>query len=74
MISIDQVETRDELADLLHIRHNLLTYVLYIAKPDSYYQTFYIPKKNGESREIQAPRRELKRIQKRLALELSVYQ
>ena len=74
MSLIDSVKTRDDLADLLHIRRNLLTYVLYVAKPDSYYDTFYIPKKNGDLREIETPRRELMNIQKRLASELSVYQ
>ena len=71
---IDIVETRDDLADLLNIRHSLLTYILYVAKPDSYYETFSIPKKNGDLREIEAPQRELKRLQKRLANELTAYQ
>ena len=71
---IDSVTTRDDLADLLHVRRSLLTYVLYVAKPDSYYETFYIPKKNGDLREIEAPGRELKSIQKRLAFEISAYQ
>ena len=74
MKMIKDISTRDELAELLHIRLRPLTYVLYVAKPDSYYRTFYIPKKNGDLREIQAPYGELKYIQEKLMVELINYQ
>ena len=34
---LSEIETRDELAYLLNVKHSVLTYVLYIAKPSSYY-------------------------------------
>ena len=71
---INDISTRYELADLLHIRLRPLAYVLYISKPNSYYRTFYIPKKNGDLREIQAPCGKLKYIQQRLMAELNNYQ
>ena len=43
-----------------------LTHILYIAKVDSFYTTFEIPKKSGEPRTICAPTGDLKQIQYKL--------
>lgn len=66
-----EIKTRNELAVFLDIPINRLTYILYKRKVDSYYSTFSIAKKNGESREINAPQGILKNIQKKIATELS---
>ena len=60
------VLTRNDLADLLEIPHGKLTHVLYVTKVDSYYKTFEIPKKSGETRKICAPIGDLKQIQDKL--------
>lgn len=67
---LSEIETRDELAYLLNVKHSVLTYVLYIAKPSSYYYTFHIPKKNGGFREINASQGILKTIQKKLIYQI----
>lgn len=61
------ISTRNELADYLGIPHSKLTYILYVAKVDSYYKTFEIPKKSGGMRCIKAPTGDLKEIQGKLA-------
>ncbi len=69
-----EVTTRDELADFLAISRRSLNYVLYEKKIENYYITFEIPKKNGETRKINAPSGELKAIQKILAEKLWIHQ
>lgn len=67
------IKTKAELADYLEIPLKSLTYILYIAKADSFYTTFEIPKKNGKTRIINAPNGLLKHIQKTLSLKLYDY-
>lgn len=67
MRKFNEIMTRNELADLLGVPRNLLTYVLYVIKPDNLYVHFDIMKKNGEPRHINAPVYELKDIQRKLA-------
>lgn len=67
MVKFNEIESRYDLSVLLNIPLKKLTYILYVKKTDSYYKTFEIPKKNGESRQINAPQDDLKEIQKRLA-------
>lgn len=74
MIKFCDLASRNELADFLLIPRQKLTYVLYIKKVESYYQSFKIPKKFGGEREIKAPAGDLKFIQKRLADVLWKYQ
>lgn len=74
MIKFCDLASRNELADFLLIPRQKLTYVLYIKKGESYYQSFKIPKKFGGEREIKAPAGDLKFIQKRLADVLWKYQ
>lgn len=63
-MTFEYVCTRNDLADLLEIPHGKLTHVLYVAKVDSFYKIFEIPKKSGGTRKICAPTGDLKQIQK----------
>lgn len=65
------LETRADVADLLDIKEASLRYFLYKRRPENMYNSFEIPKKNGTSRKISAPCKELKKIQKKLANILS---
>ena len=73
MSKLNNIISRDELAFLLDIPLRKLTYVLYVEGVDNYYESFEIPKKNGKSRVIHAPQKELKDIQKKLAEKLWEY-
>ena len=55
MEKFSDIKTRNDFADFLRIPRNKLTHILYVKKPDTYYETFEIPKKNGETRTICAP-------------------
>lgn len=68
------IQSRNELADYLSIPRNKLTHILYVKKPDSYYTTFEIPKRNGETRTICAPSGDLKILQEKLSNMLWLYQ
>ena len=68
------IQSRNDLADYLGIPRSKFTHILYSKKPDSYYTTFEIPKRNGESRTICAPSGDLKALQVKLANTLWVYQ
>ena len=68
------IQSRNELADFLSIPRSKLTHILYVRKPDSYYEAFEIPKKNGEMRTICAPSGDLKSLQTKLANVLYAYQ
>ncbi|WP_147408487.1 retron Ec67 family RNA-directed DNA polymerase/endonuclease [Paraburkholderia fungorum] len=59
--------SREALANLLDIKHQHLTYLLYVKKDAGKYATFSIPKRSGGTREIRAPIKELKSLQRRLA-------
>jgi len=74
ILKFNDISTRGELADFLNVPRGKLTHVLYVEKVDSYYESFEIPKKNGEPRHINAPTGDLKSIQKKLALALWEYQ
>ena len=66
-MTFEYVCTRNDLADLLEIPHGKLTHVLYVAKVDSFYKIFEIPKKSGGTRKICAPTGDLKQIQEKLS-------
>lgn len=68
-----EIKTRNEFADFLKIERRTLTFVLYSKGVDSYYTSFEIPKKSGESRTIMAPTGVLKTIQRKLSLCLYNY-
>lgn len=67
MEKFSDIKTRNDFADFLRIPRSKLTHILYVKKPDSYYETFEIPKKNGDTRTICAPSGDLKSLQTRLA-------
>ena len=67
MKEFSDVNSREELALALRVPLSKLTYILYVATVDSCYRTFEIPKKNGGTRVINAPQRDLMDIQKNLA-------
>ena len=71
---LNEIQTRNQLADFLDIQRKTLTYVLFEAKVDSFYSSFDIPKKDGSPRHIFAPSGPLKLIQRKLADALYEYQ
>lgn len=74
MFKFSYIINRNDLADYLKIPIKKLTYILYIKKVDSYYNSFEIPKKSGGVRQINAPTGELKAVQKKLAFALWEHQ
>lgn len=70
---INEIKSRNELADFLEISRSRLTYLLYVKHIDSMYTSFEIPKKSGGTRSINAPNKELKLIQSRLTSKLYEY-
>lgn len=65
-------KTNRELADYLHVELQNLTYLAY-KQPSARYVVFKVPKKkSGSYRTIEAPRADLKRIQRSIADELQL--
>lgn len=62
-----KLETREDVASILGISERSLRYFLYKKRPENMYHTFEIPKKDGSTRNISAPDKELKGIQRKLA-------
>lgn len=62
-LNLPNVTTREELAFLLEIPLQKLTFILYKLKVDNCYRTFNIPKRSGGFRTISAPLPGLKSIQ-----------
>ncbi|MEL1220541.1 hypothetical protein TVA88_15695, partial [Aeromonas hydrophila] len=60
-------KTKPELAHLLGVKPSSLTFLLYKLKPSTQYSSFDIPKKNGGSRTIHAPSKNLKKLQSSLS-------
>lgn len=73
MTYINEILSRNDLADYLNIKRSTLSFVLYIQDKEKQYKSFDIPKRNGGSRTILAPQGSLKEIQKRLAKALALY-
>ncbi|KOF31347.1 hypothetical protein ACX09_09160 [Vibrio alginolyticus] len=65
--SLKSCVTRKDLARLLSCAPSHLTYVLYKVPAATKYKQFSVSKKSGGSRQINAPTKELKNIQRRLA-------
>lgn len=61
-----QLETRQDIANLLEITEKQLNYYLYIIPENQRYKRFEIPKKRGGTREIYAPATSLKIVQQKL--------
>lgn len=67
MIAFNDIKSKNDLARFLRVPLKTLTYILYVKKPDNYYNSFEIPKKNSEPRHINAPSGELKALQRKIA-------
>lgn len=65
-MEFDGIKTRNELADFLNVSRKQLSYILYVKGINNLYTSFEIHKKNGGVRKINAPREELKDIQRKL--------
>ncbi|MEH7553392.1 retron Ec67 family RNA-directed DNA polymerase/endonuclease [Bacillus altitudinis] len=66
MKDINEIKTRNELADFLNVPRKQLSYQLYVKGINNLYTSFEITKKNGGVRKIYAPSEELKGIQRKL--------
>jgi hypothetical protein len=66
-----ELKTREDVATILGIRERSLRYFLFKRRPERLYKTFTITKRNGTERQISAPYREWKTIQRKLADVLS---
>ncbi len=67
MKNLKDIKTRNQLADYIGVPRKTLSYILFIKKTENLYESFDIPKKSGGLRHINAPKEELKQIQKKLA-------
>ena len=67
------IKTRHDFAKFIGVKLQTLTYLLYIKKIDNCYNTLEIPKKNGDTRTICVPNKNLKKVQKKLYNKLSTY-
>ena len=72
-MEINEIKTGNNLADFLNLQRKTITHILYNRHVESYYHSFKIPKKSGGYREINAPKDELKIVQKRIANSLYEY-
>lgn len=61
------LKSRADIAEILEITDKKLCYFLYKLNPEQRFHQFSIPKKNGEMREIFAPKDKFKLIQRNLA-------
>ena len=68
-----KIKTRNDFAKFIGVKLQTLTYLLYIKKIDNCYNTLEIPKKNGDTRTICVPNKNLKKVQKKLYNKLSTY-
>ena len=59
------IKTRNDFAKFIGVKLQTLTYLLYIKKIDNCYNTLEIPKKNGDTRTICVPNKNLKKVQKK---------
>lgn len=66
-----KLQTRHDVARILEIKESSLRYFLFKRRPENMYRTFSIKKRNGSDRQISAPQKELKAIQRKLAYILS---
>ena len=63
--------TRQDLARELNTTEKKLTYLIYKVPDSKRYKSFEIPKRNGEKRQITAPNKYLKALQRKLADKLN---
>ena len=70
--AFDNAKTRQDIADLLEIKEKSLRYFLFVIKPENMYSSFTIPKKRGGKRQIFAPSKKLRNLQRKLAYVLNL--
>ena len=68
-----QLKTREDVASILGIKERSLRYFLFKRRPERLYTKFTIAKRNGKTRQISAPCKEWKAIQRKLADVWRVY-
>lgn len=64
--AFNQIANRSELCEFLGVPQRIVTHILYHVGINNLYKSFEIPKKNGGTRKINAPKEELKQIQEKL--------
>ena len=72
-MKIQGLQNRKQIAELLGIPLKELTYILYVQKPETFYRSFKISKKNGGFRSIDAPEGSLVYVQRLLARRLTTW-
>jgi len=63
---VEGIATREQLAGVLDVSYDALTYWAWRVGDDHRYTTFEVPRRSGGTRKISAPVNELRRIQRRL--------
>lgn len=69
---LSKAKTRKDISDLLEIEEKSLRYFLFVKRPENMYSSFSIQKKNGGTRQINAPCKIWRNIQRKLAYILSL--
>jgi RNA-directed DNA polymerase len=67
-----EAQTRKDIANLLEIDEKSLRYYLFVIRPENMYRSFSISKKNGGSRQINAPLKKWRNIQRKMAYILTL--
>ncbi len=67
-----ELNTRQDVAELLEINDRSLCFFLYVKRPENMYSTFKLLKHDNTYREINAPQKDLKNIQRKLAYILNL--
>ncbi len=71
LIALKKCDDRKDLATILGYSLKQFTAIVYAQSPQNKYHSFTIPKKTGGSRDILAPKTDLKQLQQKLATLLS---
>lgn len=72
IMAFDKAKTRQDIADLLEISEGSLRYFLFVIRPENMYKSFTIPKRHGGERNICAPIRKWRNLQRKLAYVLTL--
>lgn len=67
-----KAQTRQDLADLLEIEDKSLRYFLFSVKPENLYKPFTLPKRRGGTRQIFAPVKKWRNVQRKLSYVLNL--
>lgn len=72
-MEFNEIKSERDLATQLNVPLYVINKILYIDKIETQYSTFNIPKKSGGLRVINAPSNELKKLQRRILINLTNY-